>query len=643
MLPALFLSLALLAGSSDGNSVRDYAREPALASVALSPDGAFVAVPERRADRTVLLVRDAGTLALHAVIDEGANAFVERFWWSSPRRVFVTTSEHRDGRAQRSLRPELLAFDADGTHRTAGRGLVLDTLQDDDRDVLMMACGDDGCDSELRRVDSYDFARGDTVAELPFPATSILADHAGNVRFAWGSDDDDRQRVYYRARDDDEWELVNDERDSGVEWQPLLFARDGRSAWIRSQFVDGPDGVLAFDAGTRKSTLVLRHPHVDPAQYILAADGRELVGAWFVDGAPEARFIDARAPAARLALRIAARHPGELAYVLESAEDGSRAVVAVSGGDAPPRFELYDRASDTLRPLTGAEAPATTRTPRTVRFAARDGLALDAQLLLPEGEGPYPLVLNPHGGPYGTSDAWGWDGFAQLLAARGYAVMKVGFRGSSGRGRAFEQAGMREWGARMQDDLADAVHWAVGAGIADAGRVCIAGASYGGYAALMGAARDPGLYACAVGEAGVYDLALMHRAGDIRDSEYGRNYLERAIGSDPAELRARSPAAQASRITVPVLLGWGDRDERVAPAHSRAMRDALRRAGNAPRTFHRRNEGHGFFDERNRAAWYAEVVEFLDETIGPKQAAAPSMALLGAAWPPHRTSMSSAK
>ena len=108
-----------------------------------------------------------------------------------------------------------------------------------------------------------------------------------------------RPGVRLRARDDDEWELVNDERDSGVEWQPLLFARDGRSAWIRSQFVDGPDGVLAFDAGTRKSTLVLRHPHVDPAQYILAADGRELVGAWFVDGAPEARFIDARAPAAR--------------------------------------------------------------------------------------------------------------------------------------------------------------------------------------------------------------------------------------------------------------------------------------------------------------------------------------------------------
>ncbi|HET7842834.1 MAG TPA: prolyl oligopeptidase family serine peptidase [Xanthomonadales bacterium] len=621
MFPALLSSLALLAGLSQVPSaeVREYAREPVASSMALSPDGAFVAMPERRGDRSVLAIRDARDLSLHGTVDEGPNSYVERFWWSSPRRVFVTLSEHRDGRAQRSMRPELLAFDADGTHRTEGRGVVLDTLADDERDVLMMACRDDGCDTGVSRVDSYDFARGAPVANLPYPATSILADARGRVRFAWGSDDADDQRVFFRPSDEDEWELVNDERESGVEWEPLLVARDGATAWIRSQFAKGPDGILAFDLRKRTTRVALRHPRVDPAEYILSADARDFVGAWFLDGSPQPRFLDADAPAARLARAIATRHPGEFARVMESAEDGSRALVVVSSDHAPPRFELYERASDSLRPISAAAGLHAPRPARPVSFRARDGLRIAGQLVLPRGDGPFPLVLNPHGGPYGVIDAWGYDGLAQLLASRGYAVLKVDFRGSGGRGRAFEQAGLREWGARMQDDLADAVHWAVAQGHADPARVCIAGASYGGYAALMGAARDRGLYACAVGESGVYDLALMHRAGDIRDTEYGRHYLERAIGTDPRELARRSPVTQAARIDVPVLLAWGDRDERVSPAHSRAMRAALRRAGNDPATFHRRNEGHGFFDEGNRAEWYATLVAFLDAHIGPKK------------------------
>ena len=620
MFPALLASLAILASpsASASSDVRDYAREPAVAAMALSPDGAFLAMPEQRGDRRVLAIRATRDLALQAVVDEGPNRYVEQFWWSSPRRVFLTLSEHRDGRAQRSLRPELLALDADGTHRTEGRGVVLDTLADSERDVLMMACGDDGCGSELRRVDSYDFAVGATVADLPYPATSILADARGRVRFAWGSDDDDRQRVYYRPSDDDEWELVNDERESRVEWEPLLVARDGRSAWIRSEFSNGPDGLLAFDLRTRTTRVALRHPRVDPAEWIISADARDLVGAWFLDGTPQALFVDAEAPAAQLARELAARHPGEFARVLESAEDGSRALVVVSSDRSPPRFELYERATDSLRPLAAPASPAATRPALPISFRARDGLQLAGQLVLPAGDGPFPLVLNPHGGPYGVIDSFGYDPLAQLLGRHGYAVLKLDFRGSGGHGRAFEEAGLREWGARMQDDLVDAVHWAVANGHADAARVCIVGASYGGYAALMGAARDRGLYACAVGESGVYDLALMHRAGDIRDSDYGRNYLERAIGSNARELARRSPVNRAAQVDVPVLLAWGDRDERVSPAHSRAMRAALRRAGNAPEVFHRRDEGHGFFDEGNRAEWYATLLAFLDEHIGSK-------------------------
>ena len=210
---------------------------------------------------------------------------------------------------------------------------------------------------------------------------------------------------------------------------------------------------------------------------------------------------------------------------------------------------------------------------------ARDGLQLHGYVTRPAGDGPHAMVVMPHGGPYGVRDSWEFEPEVQLLANRGYAVLQINFRGSGGYSMDFQRAGYREWGGKMQDDLTDATRWAIEQKIAPADRICIYGASYGGYAALMGAV------------ARARSVSLRHRlrrrlrpgadleSGDIPDSSWGRAYLQRTLGNDVANLRAHSPVYNAQSIKAPVLLIHG-KVGRARRVRARAAHEG--RAGKEP-------------------------------------------------------------
>jgi dipeptidyl aminopeptidase/acylaminoacyl peptidase len=208
-----------------------------------------------------------------------------------------------------------------------------------------------------------------------------------------------------------------------------------------------------------------------------------------------------------------------------------------------------------------------------------------------------------------------------MLASRGYAVLQVNFRGSGGYGNAFVHMGYGEWGAKMQDDVTDATRWAIGEGIADPKRICIFGASYGGYAALRGATREPDLYRCAIGYVGVYDLRLMYTRGDIPQSTYGDNYLKMVLGEDESVLWDRSPIAHLDRLKAKVMLIVGGEDKRVPPVQGEHLHDALDRAHVRHEWIYERTEGHGFYDERHRTQLLEKIAAFLDANIGPNASA----------------------
>jgi dipeptidyl aminopeptidase/acylaminoacyl peptidase len=255
---------------------------------------------------------------------------------------------------------------------------------------------------------------------------------------------------------------------------------------------------------------------------------------------------------------------------------------------------------------------------RPVSFRARDGLELHGYLTMP-AHAPgtrVPLVLMPHGGPFGVYDDWFYHNDAQFLASRGYAVLQVNFRGSGGRGLDFKEAGYLEWGGKIQDDLVDGVRWAVTQGEVDGKRMCVYGASFGGYSALMLAAREPALFKCAVGYIGVYDLNLLAKPENNRLDDYRAAYLRKTMGADKAVLDKASPVRLAANITVPVLLVHGGKDKRAPVEHAEAMRAALVKAGHPPEWFLAPNEGHGFYDTKNVTEFYQRLETFLAKHIG---------------------------
>jgi dipeptidyl aminopeptidase/acylaminoacyl peptidase len=306
--------------------------------------------------------------------------------------------------------------------------------------------------------------------------------------------------------------------------------------------------------------------------------------------------------------------------VTSETDDGSTALVRVSNDRNPGDYYLFD--TRTLKATYGLSNrewldPDDMNPVAPIEFKARDGLAIHGYLTRPKGsEGKrLPMVVMPHGGPFGIRDYWGFNEEAQILATAGYAVLQVNFRGSGGYGRDFRYAGARQWGGTMQDDVTDATRWAVGQGIADAGRVCLYGASYGGYASLMGVAKEPALYRCAVGYVGVYDLPTMHTAGDISERASGRNFVNEWIGPRD-QVAAVSPTRLADRIKVPVFLAAGGEDERAPIEHSRMMERALQKAGVPVETLYFDTEGHGFYLPEHRREFYTKLLAFLSRNLG---------------------------
>jgi len=257
-----------------------------------------------------------------------------------------------------------------------------------------------------------------------------------------------------------------------------------------------------------------------------------------------------------------------------------------------------------------------------LRIPTRDGREMPLHITRPAGKGPWPMVVLVHGGPFVRGGDWRWDPDSQFLASRGYLVVEPEFRGSTGYGQAHFRAGWQQWGLAMQDDIADAARWAIGKGEADAQRVCIAGASYGGYATLMGLVRDPDLYRCGVAWAAVTDLRLMY---DIHYSDlptvFKEHGMPKLIGDrerDAERLAATSPLAQAARITRPLMLVHGALDRRVPVEHATRLRDALTALKRPPLWIDYPSEYHGFYDAKNRIDFMQRMERFLAEQIGPR-------------------------
>jgi dipeptidyl aminopeptidase/acylaminoacyl peptidase len=409
------------------------------------------------------------------------------------------------------------------------------------------------------------------------------------------------------------------------------FAADGRSLYVVSALHSDTARLVRVDAQTGKELeTIAEDPRSDVAEDFAAfPDFRPLVlthpkthrveavgfeyleFAWkFVDPAVKADFET-----------LAKDHPGFLLPVSHDRDD-SKWIVAETVDAGPQSFLLYDRKSRTAN-LLFVDQPALSRYRLTHRkpvlVPARDGLKLVSYLTLPPG-GPQkslPMVLVPHGGPWARDD-WGFDGWAQFLANRGYAVLQVNFRGSTGFGKKFLNAGNHQFGLGMQEDLHDGVRWAIREGIADPKRIGIMGASGGGYAALRGVTTAPELFVCAVDLVGPTDLKVLFTSMPSYWGAVKTRWVRRMgdVEHDEDLNRRLSPLYHVDRIQVPVLIGQGANDPRVNIKNSDLIVEALRKRGLSVTYVVYPDEGHGFARPENNLDFFGRVEEFLAKHLG---------------------------
>jgi acetyl esterase/lipase len=440
------------------------------------------------------------------------------------------------------------------------------------------------------------------------------ADAEGVVRMGLGYADGGRKsRLIYRAREGALFRTIDraDSRKDDDLLRPALFLPDPGKA-IAVSDKDGFDALYELDlTSLALGRQLFSAPGYDIDGIVLNKAASNYAGVLVTRDREAIEWLDPEFASIQQEIDKAVG-PGRTARIVSRSRDASSMIVKVGGPDQPGTFYWYDPAGGVMRRIgwvNDALQGQRLSPVRTVRYKARDGLEISAVLTLPRGRTPksLPLIVLPHGGPQ-ARDEERWDWWVQFLADRGFAVIQPNYRGSAGFGRAFVEKGEGQWGLAMQDDLIDAVAWLVGEGVADPKRVCIAGASYGGYAAMRAAQRDGGVYRCAISYAGVSDLERMLR--------YDRRFLLGSRNADnwrdnAPDLKAVSPINHPAEFAMPILVMHGKKDLRVPVKQSRELVEKLRAAAK-PVDYIEQPEGdHHFSREADRLEFLKAMEAFL--------------------------------
>ncbi|MBL8797439.1 MAG: S9 family peptidase [Planctomycetia bacterium] len=471
-------------------------------------------------------------------------------------------------------------------------------------------------DRRVHDVFRINLANGaaDLDTENPGDVVSWEADPKFKIRAALASTPDGGTELRWRTDEKSKWQ-------SAVKWGPddadgriVGFTADGKSLWLTSS--EGRDtlSLVKRDLAGGKEELIATEPGADVSSVLFNPLTHTVEAVFFNRERTKWKAFDPQVAADLLRLELGAA--GEPSIVSRS-RDLQTWVVAYTSDTQPTSYYLYERATKKLTHLFVSQpelAKYTLAAMKPVTIKSRDGLELVSYLTLPPGESPknMPLVLMVHGGPW-ARDVWGYHPTVQWLANRGYAVLQVNYRGSTGFGKKFLHAGNREWAAKMHDDLIDAVQWAVKQGIADPKRVAIYGGSYGGYAALVGATFTPDVFACAVDIVGPSNLVTLLKSIPPYWEPLKKRFAVRVGDVDKEEdfLKSRSPLFKADRIKIPLLIAQGANDPRVKQAESEQIVEAMRKSGKPVEYLLFADEGHGFARPENRLKFQAAAEAFL--------------------------------
>ena len=601
-----------------------FAQRPFMSEPVLSPDGSHIAALLDVKGKVVLgVLTSDGQLVRSQPVGEKYD--INWFRWAGNDTLLVSIGTTLTFLGEEAWQTRLLALDrATGAMRFIGgkrEGLTGD-------DVLWIDPAGKSILLAFQRT-VYDYPSvfriylatnaADLVVDERADVWDWYADQAGVVRTGIGYSGS-RWFMIYRATAAGKWQTVvkakADDDDAGFD-AFRIFAGSDQGYRVMLNEATGRYALFAFDFATRqRGELVLESKTNDIDDFDTGAGNNTLRVAWFTEDVPKAHWFDAAMQKTQAALEKAL--PGAQPSVVSRSRDGSVMIVRAGNSGDPGAYYVLKANERRMAPFALVNDkldPAALAPSRYVSYKARDGLEIPAYLTLPKGREAkkLPLIVMPHGGPYDVRDDGSYDPDVQFLANRGYAVLQPEFRGSGGYGKAFYEKGEGQWGRAMQDDLDDAMDWLAREGTIDPKRVCMIGSSYGGYAALWGALRNPERYRCAASFAGVSDLPrqLKYQVTFRISKRYRKDWRRIVQGGETFDLRTVSPLHSVARLTVPVLLMHGDDDQRVPFDQSRLFADKLKAAGKTYEFYPLKGEGHGFSTSANQQIWLDRLEAFL--------------------------------
>jgi dienelactone hydrolase len=608
---------------------RHFAERSQFNGAKLSLDGKLMALTTTVGDKATLAVFDPATKKALGAFPLAADAELDWFRWAGPSKIIVSVSMQGEffNETVRFTRLALVNVEEKWAEILGRRNAVVEG----DNVIFIAKDGSYALVSAQRTVYDYpsvfryELARDGKISEVQTPREGVwrwYADDAGVVRLGTGWRNN-ALRYFYREADGAKLRELTDVGEGAVKWPK---GQDPKYSSI-SQILAGSDrGYVMRENEAGRVGLYLfdyaRREVIDPVylnedwdvESVAMRGGKPFAAFYTSDSQRVVWFDEAQR---KLNERLDLALPEEEAWITSRADDDSRMLVWGGGAADPGAIYVYTPGEsrldqfDEMRPKLDFRQLAK---PQPVSFKARDGVTINGYLTLPRGRAAkgLPLIVMPHGGPFWVRDTLTYNDEVQLLANRGYAVLQPNFRGSGGYGEDFHKLGAGQIGRKMQDDLDDAMDWLVGQGIADKGRACLVGGSYGGYASIWGLIRNPERWRCAASWAGVTDWARLLR--------YDRRFLSRnslrewqgmVEGDGSLELDEVSPYRLAAQLSRPLLLAHGTVDSRVPFSQYKAMRDAAASAPIPPTVLVIDGEGHSFSSIDNEAKWYEALDTFL--------------------------------
>lgn len=603
--------------------LEDFFRNSERASYQISPDGKHISYVAPYKERMNVFVRAVNAPDEEAVrITQEEERSVAGYMWANNKRILFMKDSGGDENYQ------LFGVNLDGsdlrgyTDFPNVRTTLIDDLEEQPDFVII---GLNRRNPEIFDPYRLDLQTGELtiLAENPGNIQGWMTDNAGRLRVATAIVDGVNTQILYRDTEDEPFRavLTTNFRD---EVNFFGFDPDDHDVYAATNLGRDKKVLVRMDPATcEELELLYENPDYDISSISYSRKRKKLLGVYCTGHKePIRHYFDEQEKALRE--RLKAHFPNKRYGVADTDKAEEHYLVYVGSDRTRGSYYFYDENTDTAQ-LIAEVAPWIEEKDMNamlpVVYHSRDGLRIEAYLTLPHGltleeAHNLPVVINPHGGPW-VRDCWGFSSEVQFLANRGYAVLQMNYRGSTGYGRKFLEASYKQWGLKMQDDITDGVNWLVSEGIADPKRVAIYGGSYGGYAVLAGLAFTPDVYACGIDYVGVSNLlSFMNTI-----PPYWRPLLEmmyEQIGNpetEKAQLEATSPALHADCITAPLFVAQGANDPRVNKAESDQMVEALRKRGVDVEYMVKDNEGHGFANQENRFDFYRAMERFLTKHL----------------------------